>query len=167
MTAHDLVSRFRTPKGLAKVPAWVGGIFLVLTAAAAAPDKKEPVEEKFAKFLMVDKAEYAEAFATMLDSSNRQRNIRGLNDDQRKCIDEYIDETKDQMYRFRKATDDIDYEEFASMVREEPKKARELAEKRWKVLVEVSTDSVTSLKEEQECLVEAGGRFPDSARGSQ
>lgn len=149
------------------VLARVGDIDLVLTAtcllcvmalvAAAAPDKKEPIEEKFAKFLMVDKAEYSEAFVTMIASSKRQRDIRGLNDEQRKCIDDYIDETKDQLFRFRKAIDDIDYEGFAEMLRKEPKKARVLAEKRWKALVEVSTDSVASLKKEQDCLVEAGG----------
>ena len=45
-------------------------------------------------------------------------------------------------------------------MRKKPKDARELAEKRWEALVEVSADSVASLKKEQECSVEAGGGFP-------
>lgn len=49
-------------------------------------------------------------------------------------IDDYIDETKDQLNRFRKATDDLDYEGFLELMRKKPKDAanwRRSGGRRW------------------------------------
>lgn len=147
---------------------WLG-IAVVLSASLLSfgADEKPPVDERFAKFLMLEKSEFLAAFADLIATSRRQQNVRGLNDAQRKCIGDYIDKTKDQLFRFRQATDDVDYESFASLKRKDPKKARELAEERWPKIVEVSADSARALLEEQECLIEAGGRFSSSDRNTQ